>query len=353
VARTARPWFWEKRQGWYVNHAGQRHFLGEHPEGAPPPRKIKTRWNTPPAIMQAFHALMAEPPEAAPPQSSPTGVLTVAELLDKFLDWCQQHRAPRTFADHKERIQLFLDETPGVGSLLATALRPFHVLEWVDRHPTWGDTRRRMAIMSIQRPYNHAEELGYIDTNPVKKIKKPACGRREQVVTPEQWVKIRDHYPEHDPFRDLLEFCWDSGCRPFEARTLEVRHLRLDRLCALFPPDEAKGKKRWRVIRLTPAAASILERRTAGRTEGFVFLNARGKPWTPYAMNCRFCRLKKHTGVKHFAYAWRHGFATRKLLEGHDHLTVAELLGHRDGTTLAKVYAHLDQADEHLRKALG
>jgi integrase len=70
-------------------------------------------------------------------------------------------------------------------------------------------------------------------------------------------------------------------------------------------------------------------------------------------MNCRFCRLKKHTGVKHFAYAWRHGFANRKLLEGHDYLTVAELLGHSDGTMLAKVYAHLDQADEHLRKALG
>ena len=41
-----------------------------------------------------------------------------------------------------------------------------------------------------------------------------------------------------------------------------------------------------------------------------------------------------------------------RCIAGHDHLTVAELLGHADGTMLAKVYAHLDQADEHLRKAL-
>ena len=71
-----------------------------------------------------------------------------------------------------------------------------------------------------------------------------------------------------------------------------------------------------------------------------------------YAMNCRFCRLKKHTGVKHFAYAFRHGFATRKLVEGNDHLIVSELLGHADGSMLAKVYSHLSQHDEYLREAL-
>jgi site-specific recombinase XerD len=133
---------------------------------------------------------------------------------------------------------------------------------------------------------------------------------------------------------------------------MELAHVHLDRLCVLFPPDEAKGKKRWRIIRLNQRAADILQRRMEGRSAGKVFLNAAGRPWTAFAINCRFCRLQKHTGIKHFAYAWRHGFATRKLIEGHDHLTVAELLGHADGTMLAKVYAHLSQHDEHLRKAL-
>ena len=31
---------------------------------------------------------------------------------------------------------------------------------------------------------------------------------------------------------------------------------------------------------------------------------------------------------------------------------IAELMGHRDGTMLAKVYAHLDRNDAHLKKAL-
>lgn len=351
MARIARPWFWEERQGWYVNRDGQRHFLGEHPQGAPPPKKTK-KWNVPPAILTQFHQLMAAPAET--PRSTPaapTGI-TVAVVLDKFLDWCQKNRAERTYVDHLYRIQMFLDEMLQVGRLAATEIRPFHVIEWLDKHPTWGNTRRRMGIQSVQQAYNLAEELGYLDTNPIKKIKKPPCGRREQVITPEQWVIIRDRYPDGDPFRDLLEFSWETGCRPFEARTIERRHVILERQCVLFPPKEAKGKKRWRVIRMTPRAMEVLLRQIGDRTTGMVFLNADGRPWTAYAMNCRFCRLKKHTGIKHFAYAFRHGFANRKLVEGHDFLTVAELMGHSNGSTLAKVYAHLDQNDEHLRKAL-
>jgi integrase len=63
-------------------------------------------------------------------------------------------------------------------------------------------------------------------------------------------------------------------------------------------------------------------------------------------------RLSRVVGVKKTAYDMRHGFATRKLVQGHDHLTIAELMGHRDGTMLAKVYAHLDRNDAHLKKAL-
>ena len=55
VARIATPWFREERQGWYVYIDGRRQFLGEHPEGAPPPRKKKGKWNAPQSIVQSFH----------------------------------------------------------------------------------------------------------------------------------------------------------------------------------------------------------------------------------------------------------------------------------------------------------
>ena len=260
MARIATPWFRSERNAWYVCIDGQQHLLGEHPEGAPPPRKVKGKWNAPQPIMQAFHELMARPSAPVVPQTAKGTELTVAELYDRFLDWCQQHRAPRTYTDHRDLIQKFLDESPGVADLSASALRPFHIVEWVGRHATWGDTRRRVAIIAVQRPFNWAEELGYIDNNPVKKIKKPKCQRREQAITVDQWKSIRDRYSESDPFRELLDFCWETGCRPQEARAIEPRHVLLDRMCVAFPPDKAKGKKRWRIIRLTPSAVRLLSK---------------------------------------------------------------------------------------------
>ena len=70
-----------------------------------------------------------------------------------------------------------------------------------------------------------------------------------------------------------------------------------------------------------------------------LFVNAWGYPWTASNMACRFQRLKSKLGVKYFAYALRHGFATRMLTCGIDHLTVAELLGHASPTVSADRFA--------------
>ena len=173
MARTASPWFWEERQGWYVNKDGRRHFLGNHCEGAPPPRKHNGKWNTPQAVVQAFHALMAAPPEQSAPKLLPGSVPTVPEILDKYLDWCQKHRAGRTYEWYLNHIQSFLDSLPGAATMAASALKPFHVIEWADRRRGWSNAYGRGAIVAIQRPFNWAEELGYIPASSVKKIKKP------------------------------------------------------------------------------------------------------------------------------------------------------------------------------------
>src|SRR5262249_2048730 len=144
-----------------------------------------------------------------------TSGLTAAELFDKYLDWCSRHRKSRTFAWYQDHLQSFLSTLPEA-QIAATALRPFHVVEWVDKHTTCGDCQRRGAIIAVQRPYNWAVKLGFIESNPIAYVEKPPAKRRETFVTPAEWVKIRDSYAEGDPFRDLLEFCWESGCRPQE-----------------------------------------------------------------------------------------------------------------------------------------
>jgi hypothetical protein len=46
-----------------------------------------------------------------------------------------------------------MDHLKRAALLPASELRPFHIAEWIDRHPGWVPTRCRNAITQVQRPY--------------------------------------------------------------------------------------------------------------------------------------------------------------------------------------------------------
>ena len=335
MARTPKPWFWTDRQAYFVTVRGTRHNLGADKAEAD----------------RLFHGLMAckvTPPPAAPSAGGPT----VADICDKFLDWCQRHRAARTYDFYRDHLQDFLTASE-TGHLPATALKPFHVVEWADGHgPSWSPACRRGAIVAAQRPFNWAVKVGHLPVSPIPHVEKPRAQRRELAVTAEDWAKIKASYPEGDPFADVLEFCWETGARPQEAKRLEARHVDLAKLRAVFPAAEAKGRRRPRVVYLTRRAVALVEKQLTGRPGGVLFVNRDGNPWTAFAMANRFGRLAKSVGVKFCGTAFRHGFCQKHLEKGTDHLTVAELMGHADGKMVATTYSHMNRADRHLRDAL-
>jgi site-specific recombinase XerD len=57
-------------------------------------------------------------------------------------------------------------------------------------------------------------------------------------------------------------------------------------------------------------------------------------------------------GFKLNAYALRHSFATDKIIEGVDLVTIATLMGHRDLKMLQKHYQNVKYRPDHLREAL-
>lgn len=388
MARTPKPWFREDRQAYFVTIGGVRHNLG-------PEKKEADR---------RFHELMsrADAAPSQPPAPSPSGTapLTVGEVFEKFLDWCQKHRSARTYEWARGHIQGFCDHLRTARTLPAADLRPFHVVEWVDGKPTWGANQKRGAIVAVTRPFNWAAKLGYLAVSPVRGVEKPAPTKRDSRMTAADFATLLSHVKD-EPFRDLLTFAYEAGCRPQEARLIEARHLNPDQSRVEIPPQEAKGKRRWRVIYLSEAAAAIVKRLSERHPTGPLFRNVDGNPWQAQAIVCRFQRLlvklagveakvprlprferRKFTdpaalaaaraahqaklvelrkrraklarqGEARFAmYDLRHCFATRKLKEGHDPITVAALLGHKDATMLCKHYEELSRDGEHLLKAV-
>src|SRR5262249_7360420 len=113
---------------------------------------------------------------------------------------------------------------------------------WVDSHPGWK-TGKRGAIVAVQRAFNWAAKMGLIESNPIRYVEKPRAGRRDVVITPGEYAWILAHVKDQE-FRDLIVTCWETGCRPQEILAVERRHVDLEGARWVFPPDEAKGKRR-------------------------------------------------------------------------------------------------------------
>ena len=104
--------------------------------------------------------------------------LTAAELFDKFLDWTQKHREESTLRVVRHASsKTSSTSSPPPRPSPAADVRPFHLSEWADFHQPkpgeksphkkpWGDTARRQALVAIQRPFNWAFKLGYVQVEP-------------------------------------------------------------------------------------------------------------------------------------------------------------------------------------------
>ena len=361
VARSAHPWFWESRNCWAVILGGQRHVLGDHPAAAPPPRKKKNKWIVPQTIQNLFDTLKVSLRGGPPPAAEPAR-LSVAEVFEKFLDWCQKNRSPRTYEWSRNHIQSFINSLKArktvPAGFPAEELRPFHLTDWVDANRTpkpgkraWGANHRRGAITAVQRAFTWAEKQGHITKSPIRHVEKPAPKRREQMLTPGEFAALLAAVKD-DAFRNVLEFCWETGCRVQEVRVLEAEHYKADRPRFELPPGLAKGKKRWRLIYLTTRATEIVAPLVGRHAEGPVFRNVDGHPWDAQNFNCRFVRLHAKLGVKYTLTSIRHSFCQRLLEAGVDHTTVAALMGHTDAVMVSRIYSHMDQAKDFLRDEL-
>lgn len=322
MAHFPKPFFREKRRLWYVQIDGKQLNLGPDKESA----------------FAEYHRLMGEPKKRVRPEA-------VALLIDQFLDWVEKHRAHETYVWYQSRLSEFDKRWPDV---LVHELKPFHVQQWIDGYEVKSGTKRNFA-RSIMRCMNWCEEQGLIEKNPIRHFKKPRGGKREQIISPEEFQTILGAI-KRQPFRDIVTLAWHTGARAAEILAIERRHVDLKNHRIVFPVDEEKMEREPRVIYMNHEAEAIIRRLL--RPAGKLFRNTDGKPWTTDAVNCSFIRMQKKLGVKYCLTAFRHSFAHRMLRNGVDALTVSILMGHADTTMVAKVYSHLTQAPDYLLNAL-
>ena len=391
MSHYPKPFFRPGRRLWYVQIQGKQVNLG--PDEA--------------AAFRRYHELMATPKRVLLPATTSKSLLS---LIDAFLEWTQKHKSPDTYEWYRYRLQRFVEKYP---NLTVEELKPFHVQEWVDGYQ-FSVTSRRNYLRSVKRCLKWATRQGYIERSPIAELEVPAAESREGLVTEQEFENLLAQVSDPE-FRDLLIVTWETGCRPQESLRVEARHVDLQHRRWVFSKSESKTKRLSRVVYLSDAAFEITQRLVARYPQGRIFRNSNGKPWTTFAVNCAFTRIRIRLGkqlmrerrlsvspddVQEFArglkadrtvkgvqmrksenlllqearrkltnsqacklvpnyslYALRHAWATHALQRGVDPLTVAILMGHRDPSMLARVYQHLALNPNHLlqqaRNAVG
>jgi integrase len=324
-----KPFFRSARNAWFVQVGG---------------RQVKLHADRDEAF-RLYHEMMARPPERrAAPAPAPGGL--VAVVLDAFLDWVKANKAPRTYEFHHRNVQRFLDSIPP--ALTVAELKPIHVTRAMDAQPGWSASTKNGFGRSVQQAFNWAEAQGLIDRTPIRRVEKPGGTARETPVTPAEFEKLTELVKDR-PFRDLIEAAWDTGARPNELRRVEARHFDEANARWVFPKGESKGRKKARVVYLTPRVVEACRRMAAANPAGPLFRNRDGAPWTKNAITCRFQRLKGAMGRTVALVDFRHGFCDRLLKNGVDAVAAANILGHSNTAMVATVYSALSQDPEYLR----
>jgi hypothetical protein len=152
--QSREPFWFADRNAWYVHHGNRKVRLSPDRDEA---------W-------RLWHELMAKPPEERKTPASSNDPF-VAEVIDRFLEWCQRNRSADTYDVYRRLTQRFVDDIPKM--LTVSGLKPNHVTRVMDANADkWNNNTKHDFATAVQRVFNWALGEGLIERNPLVKVSK-------------------------------------------------------------------------------------------------------------------------------------------------------------------------------------
>ena len=270
-------------------------------------------------------------------------------IFEEFLDYTQRLREKATYEDYRRILQSFKDRWPDltVGDL---AMR--HMYAWFDDHPAWSSTTRADYMTIIQAALNWAakpDKGKLIPFNPLKGAERPRKKSRggEARVSDATHTLLLARVPWD--FKQILLVLRHTGTRPSNICRVTARHFLPDKGLWIFDESNTdpgssvhktfKKTGKPLFVPLTLPVVELCQELAAKHPSGPLFLTARGRPWTPNAIEKRFRRWRdilveegQEMPERLYAYCYRHQMATNLLEKGESDTLVAAFLGHSGGT---------------------
>lgn len=267
------------------------------------------------------------------------GRIAVRQLADLWLAGCERELAPSTFRNYRAYVESFCLMC---GSLRASDLRPYHATTWADAQRTartgkpWSKSTYHLAYTTLKVMTAWAEARGYLDADPLRRLRRPEIARRAPITPAEAAAIIAAVRPE---IATALRLLLVTGLRPGEMCSMTV-----ERTSVADRKASVAGKTGPRSIPLSDASCAILEPLLGKRASGPVLLNSRGGRLTVWVIQHDVIDARRRVGLgEHVTpHCFRGLFSTEALRRGVDSALVSKLLGHKDPSVLMKHYASPD-----------
>lgn len=266
--------------------------------------------------------------------------MTLQEIAERFLDWCEPpRRAATTVRAYRSRLKPVLAI---LGDKQLQDITPLELQAAVDAagRDKAPDTRR-LTIVVVERLQKWAVDYDLLDKPILTRMEKPRGRRRERIPTPEETQAILDNAPRE--FALIYRALRISGARPNELCRATIGHVNADRCIELREHKTAGKTGVPRIIVVGNKLQAVIDESLASREqtpETHLFVRPNGKPWNTNTLGQTYRRIRDRLGLSKdlCIYLARHECAT-KLSEHQDIAEVADLLGHKNISTTMR-YRH-------------
>ena len=319
--------------------------------------------------------------------SKSRNILSVAELVEKFLEWIEKKRSPRTYDSRRRQLNRFGNfKVRGkiIADFPAEQVRASDLEKFLDAQQfkspqtrlhyetgikhCWSWARKHRLVSLAFQPFASVERTHVprkalteddllIDSeiDALLEVAKVDLDQFHRLMG--EAVERRDSNPYQD-FSDMLKCYLHTGARTGELRSVRVGDfLRRTRQVVLGKHKTSKTQRtqQTRHITLNDEVVEIFERFSTGKQKtDTVFTTSDSRQWTANGLYARFNRVKEIANEfgkvrEHITiYDFRHLWISEALMAGNDVWTVARIAG-TSVDMIERVYGHF--RNDHLHEA--
>lgn len=328
--------------------------------------------------------------------------ISVSDYLDYYYDtYCKTNLKDTTLQNYEKHIRLHLK--PALGRFELKSITPAICQQFINDIFNQGFSKNSRQTMKgiLNKSFDYAvEPLQFIRSNPMKSVRnplpeatpeKPARHKKKEYVTPEQWQKLIERFPERHSCHVPLMLAYHCGLRlgeifaltwddiNLEKKELSVNH-QIQMYNSGFWTFAAPKYKSYRTITMGSEMAALLEREKERQDKARAYyeehycrnyINAKGQLLREvpaaevtedmkevFMVNVRedgtYCqpRITQHLGrIVHYElgmpvfdmHSLRHTHCSVLLTKGAPTKYVQTRLGHKNIETTLNIYTHLTE----------